>query len=309
MCEAPKNLRMRLLTVNEPVSVDVFIVFNISTDRGATELLESLQSGSAVFIQASGLPETASALLTGFQYTQGSTQDQQSGVIYALLDLTIESNSDKLRRRLLESDVGSAVSKAIQEVILFPEGTVVTTTMTGATANVSLEVPTDLEKTEQALSEFLVTDSGPDGKQQLPTLISAYAEGVTVAYAPGFVPIVWTSNGPSLVETALNISSYVLAGIGVVVLVLIFLLTKYRMVIRSFFRDVWHGRWRTKNSGGWTMGKFAAFFLERDDKSDISSTPATATNVDQDEFDDLFLRELDNMGAPMSRPSNAYVDS
>jgi hypothetical protein len=111
------------------------------------------------------------------------------------------------------------------------------------------------------------------------------------------------------VETALNISSYVLAGIGVVVLVLIFLLTKYRMVIRSFLRDVWPGRWRTKNSGGWTMGKFAAFFLERDDKSDNSSTPATATNVDQDEFDDLFLRELDNMGAPMSRPSNANVDS
>ena len=288
MCNI-QTVRRRLL-LSEVQLVDVEIVFSVSTGQEASELLKSLQARSSEFITAASLPVSASVAVIGFQFTPASAKTESAGTVHALLDLTIRAKSSEHLRRLSEvSNIGDAVSQAFKQLIPFPEGTTVSTQMSGSQANVSIEVPQELSETESAVSSFLIADS--QGDQQLPSLVSAYAGGVTVAYAPGFIPIVWTSKGPISIESSLNLLPYILAGVGLVLLVLVFLLFKYRMVIKSFLRDLREGRWNSGQSGGWTMGKFAAMFAERDDKSDVSSTPDTATNVDDNEFDDLFLRE------------------
>jgi hypothetical protein len=86
---------------------------------------------------------------------------------------------------------------------------------------------------------------------------------------------------------------YVLAGVGVIVLILAIVLFKYRFVIRSFFSEMASrfgpsdSRWGVSSYGpNW---RTVASLLNRG-KSEISSTPDTATNVDDDEFDDMIIR-------------------
>jgi hypothetical protein len=69
---------------------------------------------------------------------------------------------------------------------------------------------------------------------------------------------------------------------------------KYRFVIRSFFSEV-ISKFRSSNTRWGTSAYVApwrtvASLLTRG-KSEISSTPDTATNVDEDEFDDVLMRQ------------------
>ena len=300
MCDKP-NMR-RLAEVPTVSEFDIDIVFTLRTEKSVIELLTVLQDGSTRFVSAASLSDSTAVALTAYQYTAPGVSGEEGGFIHTLLDLTIGSSLRNIRR-LSEIDLSFAVRQAFLELVPLPAGTEVACEMSsGSTANLSLAVSRDLVATEKAVMAFLVADSAGEGPKQLPALISAYAGGIEVRYAPGYVPIVWTSNGPSLVNSTVNLIPYILAGVGLILLVLGFLMFKYRMVIKSALRDVWEGRWRSRNNGGWTMGRFAALFAERE-KSDISSTPDTATNVDDNEFDDLFLREMDR---PMSRPSISH---
>jgi hypothetical protein len=295
MCPAINPRRLSDVTGEYLATVN--LVFWMNTTQSAPDLLRILGGSSGQFIQGAGLPETSHLSLVSFTYTEGVSSGGQSGSgeVIALVDLVIGSaGSPKLSRRLAGQDIGSAVSSAFQQVVSLPSGSAVTCLMTGNTANVSISVPNDLQKTQTAVADFLLADSAAEGPHRLPHLISANAGGISIDYAPGYIPIVWTSNGSPLAST-LNVLPYILAGVGVVIAVIVVLVIKYRFVIRSWIKDIGARRsWR--GTGGWTMGRYAAYFVERS-KSDLSSTPDTATNVDDDDvFEDLFLSESVDQG-------------
>jgi hypothetical protein len=193
-------------------------------------------------------------------------------------------------------DLSSAVVTSLNELVPLPNEAVTTCTVSSGhssadfVANVSISVQADISSVQSSVATFLVTDSA--GPHKLPSLISMSA-GASFSYTAGYVPIVWTtpSDGSPLI-VALNILPYVLGALGLLALVACTVGYKYRFVIRSWWEDIRRTRFGFGgDSTGWTNGQYAAQFINRG-KSDVSSTPDTATNVDENEIDDIMMRYL-----------------
>ena len=267
---------LELSTQYTKTTVITFVLSNIA--ESVDSLLSVLSSGSTAFT------------MTAFDYTQGSSSGETTssgGTISALIDFVSSS------RRLLEADATSALSTAVSESLselVGPSlaGTFsINTVITGLVANVSIAVSTALASNQVVVSQFLVQDAAKSTDGRLPQLVTAKSS-VPVSYASGYVPIVWSSPDAAT-STALNVLPYVIAGVVLVLLVAFILGWKYRFVLSSWWsnllepaRSVWMG-----SSGA--MPAFATQF-ERG-KSEVASTPDTATNLDQDEFEDLFVRQ------------------
>jgi hypothetical protein len=275
---------------------NVTVQYRIETQDSMNSFLGQLQEpdGPNRFRTQAGLPETSSVVLRGFSYSPAAASSGKGGgEVHVVVDFTLSSSDTSNGRRLTETQIlASAVEESVKELIpLSPEAVVdcsVTFSDSTATANVVITVKSDIAATQKSVASFLSADSQPGGTQKLPQLISTKS-GISLNYSPGYIPIIWSTDGSPLVQ-AINILPYVLAAVGVLAVVAFFVICRYRLVIKSFLRDVWNGRWSMRNSGGWTGGRYAAQFINRE-KSDISSTPDTATNVDDEEFDiDLLQR-------------------
>lgn len=283
------------------VTGDIELRFAIGTTQPVDVILSSLYAtrGIDAFKQGAGLPDSTVVDVVSVEYAGGSTDNTASssgGTIHALIDLSV--NVGKFRRLLSQSEtLSQAVIDSITSLVVLPIGSTVECAITESgqlyVANVSISVQSDLESSQASLLTFLVDDSGPSGSKTLPSVISAKS-GVSVSYSQGYVPIVWTSpSDGSPLEQALNILPYVLAGVGVLVVIIATLGYKYRFVIRSTWDDLrWYRFGLSRDEGGWTGGRYAANFRS---KSDASSIPDTATNFAEDEIDDIMLRYMDSI--------------
>ncbi len=220
---------------------------------------------------------------------------QRGGSVIFRVDFTMNSY-DESRRRL--SEVGSSFDMAVVEsvqVLIGPSlpkdsSVACTSAVEGSkiSANVTVKVTTQVMSTQTRVTEFLSNDLSD--KNVLPGEVSERT-GIALGYADGYVPIVWSDLDVSV--QVVIILPYVLAGVGVVALVLVIVLYKYRFVIKSFLSEMVSklipskSRWGTSTFGN--HFRTVTSLLTRG-KSEISSTPDTATNVDQDEFDDYILR-------------------
>ena len=294
--------RLRRLAADE-LTLSVDIVFELLTGMNMETLLSTLNSPAGVerFKQGANLADSVTVSMTAFSYSQNSSDSNPStstgGTVNALIDLSLGGSSKyrRLREASME-DMRTAIVTALTELVPLPAQAVTTCTVSAGqtaadlVANVSISVQTDVTSVQSSVTTFLVTDSA--GPHQLPSLISMNS-GASVSYTPGYVPIVWTTplDGSPLM-VALNVLPFVLGGIALIVLVASTVGYKYRFVIRSWWEDI---RWTRfgfgGDSAGWTNGQYAAHFMNRG-KSDVSSTPDTATNVDDNEIDDIMMRYL-----------------
>ncbi len=293
----------RRLTEQSDANRQIMLEFSLASISGIpNEFVSLIRSAKKSFTDRLGLTE-ADMTIDGVGWfpaeMAGSTDTSAGGTIYALIELNVSGGHLIAGRRLAEISTGtmdSAVADSIQNLIgsQVPPKSIFACTSTAKdtstiTANVSLTVESNLVGTQKILSDFLMNDS-TNGNKALPTSVSQRS-GIPVTYAPGYIPVVWSDTNIAI--KVVVILPYVLAGVGVIVLILAILLFKYRFVIRSFFSEMVSrfgpsdSRWGVSSYGpNW---RTVASLLNRG-KSEISSTPDTATNVDDDEFDDMIIR-------------------
>jgi hypothetical protein len=271
------------------------ISFGFTSDFDMDSLLARLKASPDLFLAAAGLPSSASVAMTSFQFTPGKEPVDPSvgGSVSALIEFSRESVARSLRRLSQTESLADAVTSSVTELMgsELPTGArvscVVVEFSSKISANVTIDVDSDIGKTESLFSAFLATDL--TGQSQLPQLVSAKS-ALPLTYSPGYVPAVYVNPSGSTLVEVLNILPYVAIGAALVVVAVAFVVYRYRFVIRSW--------WDNQKLGfggyasGWTGGRFAAQF--EGDKSETSSTPDTATNVDDNEFDDYILRTMDN---------------
>ena len=292
MC-ASHRLRRRLLEQLYARTADV--VFQLKSDLDMNSLLERLRGNSDAFLTAAGLPETSLVAITAFSFTPGvePIPPSSGGSVSALIEFTTAQLASL--RRLAEAEpLNQAVAEAVAELLSpeLPKDAQVTCTLMDEarssviTANVTIAVDSELGKTQSVFAAFLAADA--QGTRQLPTLVSAKA-ALPLTYAPGYVPIVYVNPSGSAVADVLNILPYVAVAAAVGVAVISLVVYRYRFIIRSWWKSqkLTFGGY----SSGWTGGRFAAQFERQ--KSETSSTPDTATNVDDNEFDDYILRTME----------------
>ena len=310
MCPPRSAGLRRLEEVISETEAEIVVSFTIQTEDQMNVLLSKLQDpeGSFRFKSGAGIPESSDVTLMGFVFTPSASSPSSSnggGVVNTLVDLQVSGVTSSAGRRLLENlELASAIEASFKELIPLPSDAAVACAIIESSAttdavvrgNVSITVNSDIGAVQASVASFLQQDSGVNGARQLPALISSMS-GIVVEYTPGFVPIVWSTSDGSPLEKVLNMLPYVLAGIGVISVVIAVLVCRYRLVIRSTLKDIWNGRWSWpsgRDAGGWTGGRYAARFLEREKSDEVSSTPDTATNVDDEEFDIDILRENHN---------------
>jgi hypothetical protein len=298
MC--PKKTLLRRLLSVDSFLVDTDVVFVVSSGSTVKELLDSLGENENTFRAAMGFSESVVVSVQSFLYIPGGLDPStasQGGTVFALIDFSVASSSSNSFRRLVQTDTSlkTAISESIGDLVPFPRDSQISCEIQNAgsssiKANVSIQVGSNLETSATAMAAFLRSDV--DGKNQLPSLISSKS-ATPIAYSPDYVPIVWSVLAGVLV--AVVILPYVLAGVGAGVAVLAMLIYRYRYVIRSRCNQLLDFlKLKRENLGisrGWTMGRFLARFPESD-KLEVSSTPDTATNFGEDDFDDLILRNI-----------------
>lgn len=264
------------------------------------EILSSLTGDSNTFKKAMGYDASANVSLISFLYKPAAmdpTTASQVGTVYALIAFETPQVSPSLRR-LSQTNISlsEAVAQSITELVPLPKGSQVGCIIQGVStvaANVSVKVTSDLDKSTNALALFLQSDVKAGGGQ-LPVAVSSKT-GNPVAYSPGYVPVVWSVVVVAIISSV--VLPYVLAGVGAACLLLGLLIYRNRFVIRSRwdeFVDFVRMKRQYFGSSSWTDGRFLARFPETD-KLEISSIPDTATNFDDDEFDEMILRNLRNI--------------
>jgi len=291
---------------------DVSVEFHIISASDGT-LLDNLRSNKAKFARVVGVdPRDVGIVSVSFFPATNSTSSSTSGTIVTLIDLTI--NVGSLTRRLTQAEpIETAVADSVTILVgpQLPAGAIVdcsvtSTSETQMVANVTVSVESGLDTGQIALTNFLTQDT-ESTDPQLPQMI-AERSGVQVDYSDGYYPVVWSSP-ESATDKVVNLLPYILAGVGLIVIGLVFVAVKYRFVIKSFFSELWF-RVGGNGDSNWTFTSLAAncfnpaSLLQRG-KSEISSTPDTATNVDEDEFDDVIMRSLRGPGPMQSNTSIA----
>ena len=239
-------------------------------------LLRSLEANKAVFAAAISVPP-ADVNLTSFQYSTGGGSTQP-GSVSAYVEFALQTSL------VNPTSLSLAISESLSELIgaALPAGSAIECTTNIASqvarSNVTISVSTDLDSAQSTVSNFLVADASVG---DLPNLISKKT-ALPVEYVPGYVPIVWTSPTDPVVQV-LNLLPYILAGVGVAAVLIALLCYRYRLVVSSWWESVCERREGWADSGAVWLPNF-----ERG-KSELSSTPDTATNVDPDEFNDLCM--------------------
>ena len=265
-------------------------------------LLTSLDDNVDLFKQSlGGLPDTQVGVVS-FVFTAGAqSTGTAGGVVNTLIAFTLTSSH---HRRLLEAAAAEALPQAITDSLTelvgpqLPKDSIVSTEVSSSgsgnvTANVTITVKSYLASARSTVSTFLAADAA--GPAALPALVSAKS-AMAVQYSPGYVPIIWSTPG-SVLEEILNILPYVLGAVGAVAIILTVVGCKYRFVIRSWWDSIVHPVRRQRREsvvGGGIFSRIAGGGggrLAERGKSEVSSTPDTATNVDEDEFDDYMMRQ------------------
>ncbi len=276
----------------------IWLEFSISDIKTAMgDFLTLVQTQQNLFTNYFGL-QTNDLSIDSISFLSGSNdigESDSGGTVNFRIDFTL-FEPDQSLRRLIETD--SSFDKAVVDSVKTLVGPSLpkeshlecSSTVDGSriSASVSVHVPSNVMKTQKDLTEFLSQDSRD--ANALPSLVSERT-GLAVAYTEGYVPVVWSELDVAV--QVVIILPYVLAGVGVITLILAVILYKYRFVIRSFLSELVSKLIPSKSR--WGTSTFGATFLTvtsllNRGKSEISSTPDTATNVDEDEFDDYIMR-------------------
>lgn len=297
----------RLLTLRTLKSVEypdtVDLQFELLNQASMDNLLTTLRSNSEAFKSVIGLT-SGEVTMTSFQFTEGGNPlnplpPSAGGTIGTLIELSVTEQVVTTLRRLLEAlltradaeTLNQAVVDSLNQLIVpeLPLGTSVSSEIVensspySITANVTFSLPSDISLSQSRILSFLYSDAA--GSHTLPSMISAKS-ALDVEYSPGYVPIVWSTAGGKDASAVVNILPYIFAGLGVVVVAITVVLYKYRFVLSSWWDDLFRDR-----SSRWAFGILGETDRAPErGKSELSSTPDTATNLDADEFDDLYLR-------------------
>ena len=303
MCESQFN--RRLLSVGESVT-NIEVSFIVISEASMTQLLESLSTNGQAFQEAMGYNSSVNITIVSFIYKPRESRpvtSLQGGTVYAPIILEYSTISSMLRR-LSQANLSlqEAVSQSVAELVPLPLGSRVNCFLANSSsssviANVSIEVLSDLNNSTNSVAFFLQADVNGGGST-LPELISNKSD-ITVMYANGYIPIVWYTVAAVLIAVA--VLPYILGGVGVGVIVLGLLIYRYRYILKSKLReiiDILKIRSENLRSSGWNKFRFLSRFPETD-KMEISSTPDTATNFDEDEFDEFILRGLRRHPRPL----------
>ena len=304
MCSSTLRRLSSLRTVKSmeyPDTVDLH--FELLNQASMDSLLTSLRSNSGAFKSVIGLT-SGEVTMTSFEFTQGGNPSDPlppsvRGTIGTLIELSVADRVVTPLRRLLETlhtraaaeILNQAVVDSLNQLIVpeLPSGSSVSSEIVensapdSLTANVTFSVPSDISLSQSRIFSFLSSDAA--GSRTLPSMISAKS-ALDVGYSPGYVPIVWSRAGDKDASAVVNILPYIFAGLGVIVVTITVVLYKYRFVLSSWWDDLFRDR-----SSRWGFGIIGGTDMAPErGKSELSSTPDTATNLDADEFDELYLR-------------------
>jgi hypothetical protein len=291
MCSS--SLRRRLLTVRalSQLLVTIDLTVSIKGVAAMDDIWNSLNSNLQAFKVSTGL-ESAEVALYSFQYSpSGPNPVSGGGTIGLYIDFTISSQLRRLLQLASEDTLNAAVVESLNILLLplLPSGSEINSRSSASSmshsvrCNVSIRVDSDLTKSESSVSSFISNDVS--GSHSLPQMVSAKSS-MKVGYSPGYVPVVWSNGSDDALSEVVNLLPYILGALGGLLLIGGFFGYRYRMVIRSWFESMKDGLSVFNRGNAWNFGR--TNYIERG-KSEISSTPDTATNIDEDEFDDYIL--------------------
>jgi hypothetical protein len=244
--------------------------------------------------------------------TGGNTgASASSGFIFALIDFHITAMNVRRLMQDSKETLDSAVVDSLNVLVesQLSSGSQITCQVSSTSpntmvANVTVSVKSDIGTSQAGLANFLGKDAS-SANPQLPVMVAERSQ-LNVQYSQGYLPVIWSKSDP--VTDAINILPYILAGVGLLIVGIVFVCIKYRFVIQSFFQDIWY-RICGNGDSHWSFTNIAAncfnpASIVQRGKSEVTSTPDTATNVDEDEFDDVIMRSLRGSG-PM--PSSTSI--